>query len=191
MDSNSPYNPHDHIKTWQAYNKKSQRNETVRHYPTEYRLYELSMLYPDANFESVLMHLNEEADFVVVQVRLYIGPDYETSIKKTTAFKQGKLSEIDKVESAAQSRCCRNFGISTAHALASAPKLPELAPEIRDRLNTLLDKTTALGMLEKPSKSQLLSLIADTLNISILSAHDLTTGDLDTFEAFLSSKEVQ
>ena len=56
-----------------------------------------------------------EKDFVVVRARLYLGTNYETSPKRAEAHKQGKLTELDKVETRA--KAVRDFGVGTEHAL--------------------------------------------------------------------------
>jgi len=86
-------------------------------YPAGWRLYELSIKHPGANFDSEILFLDAEKNLVVVKVRLYLGVDYATSERKTEAVKSGKLSELDKVETSAKARCCRDFGISTESAL--------------------------------------------------------------------------
>lgn len=109
------YRPHDHIASWKANDRGT--NRTVNYYPAAWRLYELSLRYPFANFSSEIVHKDSEKNFVVVRVRLYLGPSYEDSPKKAEAHKQGPLSELDKVETKAKARCARDFGIGTEHAL--------------------------------------------------------------------------
>lgn len=106
------YSAKDHLMTWQ-----DKKNKRVDYYPAGWRLYELSLRYPTANFTSDIFHMNEERDFVIVKVRLFLGADYEMSPKKAEAFKQGRLSELDKVETKAKARACRDFGIGTELAL--------------------------------------------------------------------------
>ena len=109
------YRPHDHIASWKANDRGT--NRTVNYYPAAWRLYELSLRYPFANFASEIVHKDPEKNFVVVRVRLYLGPSYEDSPKKAEAHKQGLLSELDKVETKAKARAARDFGIGTEHAL--------------------------------------------------------------------------
>ena len=109
------YRPHDHIASWKANDRGT--NRTVNYYPAAWRLYELSLRYPFANFASEIVHKDAEKNFVVVHVRLYLGPSYEDSPKKAEAHKQGLLSELDKVETKAKARAARDFGIGTEHAL--------------------------------------------------------------------------
>ena len=109
------YKPHDHLVSWVANDRGKSR--TVNYYPAAWRLYELSLRYPFANFSSEIVHKDPEKNFVVVRVRLYLGPSYEDSPKKAEAHKQGPLSELDKVETKAKARAARDFGIGTEHAL--------------------------------------------------------------------------
>lgn len=117
VDLLATYNPHDHLVSWTAYDSRLKRNATVLYYPAAWRLYELSLRYPNANFSSDIIHMNDERDFVIVRARLYLGASYEASDKKAEAYKQGKLSELDRVETKAKARAARDFGIGTEHAL--------------------------------------------------------------------------
>jgi hypothetical protein len=54
---------------------------------------------------------------VIVKARLYLGASYDASPKKAEAYKQGKLTELDRVETKAKARAARDFGIGTEHAL--------------------------------------------------------------------------
>lgn len=112
MTNIDTYSPSEHLV------KIKSKDGTMKdYYPASWRLFELSLRYPNANFSSDLVHVNEERDFVIVKARLYLGASYETSDKKAEAFKQGKLSMLDKVETAAKARAARDFGIGTEHAL--------------------------------------------------------------------------
>jgi len=111
------YHPQDHLAKWMAYNKQTNRSQEVVYYPASWRLYELSLRYPLANFDNEIYHMDPEKDFVIVRSRLYFGDEYSKSPKRAQAFKQGKLSELDRVETKAMARAARNFGIGTEHAL--------------------------------------------------------------------------
>ncbi len=113
----STYHPHDHLAKWVAFDKRSGSNVEVIYYPAAWRLYELSLRYTNANFSSDIIHMDAEKDFVIVRARLYLGADYASSVKKAEAYKQGKLTELDKVETKAKARAARDFGIGTEHAL--------------------------------------------------------------------------
>lgn len=105
------YHPRDHLV-------KIKTKEGLKdYYPAAWRLYELTLRHPSANFMSQIVHLDVERDFVIVKCCLYLGSDYALSDRKTEALKQGRLSALDKVETAAKARCARDFGISTELAL--------------------------------------------------------------------------
>ncbi len=115
------YNAHDHLV------KISTKQGLKDYLPAAWRLYELNLKYGNANFSSEIIHLDPERDFVIVKVKLYTGPDYEMAEKKAEAMKQGPLSQLDKVETAAKARAARDFGVSTEFALdidddATAPE---------------------------------------------------------------------
>lgn len=105
------YNPKDHLSRIQT--KQGMKD----YYPANWRLYELSIRYENANFSSEILYMDPETNQVIVKARLYLGASYELSEKKAEGMKQGKLSELDKVETAAMARASRNFGISTEMTL--------------------------------------------------------------------------
>ncbi len=96
---------------------KSKDGQLRDYYPSPWRLYELQLRYPNANFESSLLFFDVEHNLCIVKVRLYLGADYGLSEKKTEALKSGPLSSLDKVETAAKARAARDFGISVEYAL--------------------------------------------------------------------------
>lgn len=98
------------------------RSGNVKKYlPAAWRLYELQLRYPNANFSSDIVYMDHEKDFVIVRARLYLGTDYNASEKRAEAHKQGRLSGLDKVETAAMARAARNWGIGTEYALDMSP----------------------------------------------------------------------
>jgi hypothetical protein len=106
------YNPRKHLIKIKA------RDGSLKdYYPAAWRLYELNLRHQDANFTSEIVFLDCERDLVVVKCRLFLGPDFEASPRKTEALKSGKLSQLDKVETAAKARCARDIGIGTEYAL--------------------------------------------------------------------------
>jgi hypothetical protein len=111
------YKPHDHILQWTAFNKKTNRTDLVNYYPANWRLYELNLKYPDAKFDIDLVLIDQERDFCIVRARLFIGESYETSSRRAVAHKQGRLTQLDKVETQAKARAARDLGISTELAL--------------------------------------------------------------------------
>ncbi len=66
------YNPKKHLI------KIKSKDGTLRdYYLAAWRLYELNLRYPDANFTSEIMFLDCERDIVAVKCRLFLGPDFE------------------------------------------------------------------------------------------------------------------
>ncbi len=121
------YHPHDHLI------KIRTKDGHKDYYPAAWRLYELQLRYEEANFSSDLLLMDVERDLAVVKCRLYLGPDYQMSHKKTEALKSGPLSQLDQVETAAKAECARDFGCGTEYALVFIDD-PELidAPSSRD-----------------------------------------------------------
>ncbi len=113
----SNYHAQDHLAKWMAFDKRQSKNVEVIYYPAAWRLYELSLRYGDANFSCEIAYMDAEKDFVIIKARLYLGASYEASPKKAEAYKQGRLTELDRVETKAKARAARDFGIGTEHAL--------------------------------------------------------------------------
>ena len=112
MSTTKDFNPREHLV------KIRSKDGAMKDYlPSAWRLYQLNLLYPNANFSSEIILPDVERNLVVVKCRLYLGASYEQSEKKTEALKSGPLSSLDKVETAAKARCARDFGISTELAL--------------------------------------------------------------------------
>lgn len=118
------YNPHDHILQWMAFNKQKNTSELVNFYPASWRLYELNLKYPTAKFDIDLILVDQERDFVIVRARLYTGDTFESSPRRAVAHKQGKLTQLDKVETQAKARAARDMGISTELALDMDDSVP-------------------------------------------------------------------
>ena len=93
------------------------RSPMKDYYPASWRLYELSLKYPNANFSSEVLFFDVEKNTCLVKVRLYLGADHELSDKKAEAHKSGPYTSLDKVETAAMARAARNFGVGTEYAL--------------------------------------------------------------------------
>ena len=111
------FNPKDHL----IQVGKDRQGKATMYYPAAWRLYELNLRYPNANFKSEIIYHNEEKGTVIVKAYLYLGKDYESSDKKAEAMKQGNISSLDKVETAAKARAARDFGIGTEYALDMVP----------------------------------------------------------------------
>ncbi len=89
----------------------------VLYYPAAWRLYELRLRHPNFTLEAEIIHMDVESGMVIVKAIGYDGLDYASSNLKGTAMKQGKLLELDKVETKAKSRVARDIGIGTEYAL--------------------------------------------------------------------------
>lgn len=132
---------------------KSKKTGEVKDYlPASYRFYELSLRYADANFSTEILLLDIEHNLCVVRCRLYLGPDFECSPKKVEACKSGLLSELDKVETGAQARCCRLFGIGTEYALNSDSE-EEVEAEV-STLSAVKDTLRNQGLVRNPAQWQ-------------------------------------
>ncbi len=105
------YNPKDHLITIQT------KQGPKLYYPAPWRLYELRLRYPHASVEAEIVHLNTDADLVIIKARIFDGADYDMSQHKATALKQGSVKDLDKVETKAKARAARDFGIGTEYAL--------------------------------------------------------------------------
>lgn len=105
------YNARDHLVTI------STKQGPKPYLPAAWRLYELNLKFPDANFTSEAFFIDVERDLCAVKVRLFLGPDFDLASKKTESMKSGPFSALDKVETACKARCARDFGISTELAL--------------------------------------------------------------------------
>jgi hypothetical protein len=100
------FNPKDHLVQIRA------KDGAMRpYYPASWRLYQLSLEHPQSTFRIEVLLMDVEANVVVVKAIL------DDDNLHTEAVKSGPLSAIDKVETAAKARCCRDFGISTEAVL--------------------------------------------------------------------------
>lgn len=112
------------LKVLEAYDPKehlikvgtNKDGSPVLYYPANWRLYELSLRYPNANSDSEILHMDEKGN-VIVRARVWLGKSYEESDKKAMAMKQGRVAELDKVEKKAKARAASDFGIGTEYAL--------------------------------------------------------------------------
>lgn len=105
------YNPKDHLISV----GKNKDGTAVLYYPAAWRLYELRLRHPHFTLEAEIVHMEEGT--VIIKAIGYDGLDYASSNLKGTALKQGKLFELDKVETKAKSRVARDIGIGTEYAL--------------------------------------------------------------------------
>ena len=154
--STQDYNAHDHLIKIRG--KDGQQKDYL---PAAWRLYELNLRYPNANFSSELLLLDVERNLVVVKCRLYLGANYEASDKKTEALKSGSLSTLDKVETAAKARCARDFGISTELALDMAED--DVVSDETPTQPTPITTAGAKGATPKDDYATTLKTVMDTL----------------------------
>src|SRR5207253_819564 len=105
------YNPKEHLV------KLNTKQGMKDYYPAGWRLYELRLRFPMITIESEIVTMNAETNFVIVKAWIYNGETYATSTLRGSGFKQGLLSELDKVETRAKARAARDCGISTELAL--------------------------------------------------------------------------
>lgn len=107
------YTPADHLITVGTNKDRT----PVLYYPAAWRLYELRLRHPNFTLEAEIVHMDTESGLVIVKAIGYDGVDYASSNLKGTALKQGRLNELDKVETKAKSRVARDIGIGTEYAL--------------------------------------------------------------------------
>src|SRR3989440_4523432 len=82
---------------------------------------------------------------IVVKAWIFDGKTYAESERRASAYKQGLLSTLDKVETGAKARAARDFGIGTEYALdieaedeqSSAGKPTVTLAEVKDAVKAL------------------------------------------------------
>ena len=206
MSEQKSYNPREHLVKI-----RSKDGVMKDYYPAAWRLYELSLRYPNANFSSEIMLLDVDRNLVVVKCRLYLGASYEQSEKKTEAMKSGSLSTLDKVETAAKARCARDFGISTELALETdldgeaelieegqLPPPPgarnghnqghQVDEAIKGRLNALYPRAVKVKLCGASGQA-LLTSIGKLVGVSPLTMDQLTMAHLDILEKAILARE--
>ncbi|MFL5591040.1 MAG: hypothetical protein ACJ8DI_25780 [Ktedonobacteraceae bacterium] len=106
------YNPTEHLVQIRA------KDGTMKDYlPANWRLYELRLRHPHITLESEIIHMDVERNLVVVKAWIFDGKTYAESERRASAYKQGSLASLDKVETGAKARAARDFGIGTEYAL--------------------------------------------------------------------------
>lgn len=210
------YKAYEHLIQWSA-KGRSGKQETINYYPAAWRLYELSLRYPNANFSNEIIHMDPERNFCIVRSRLYLGTDYDTSEKRAEAHKQGFLTELDRVETKAMARAARNWGIGTEFALdfddtpenevkpttvneesnppqrqvqTQRPKqVSQLSNESKARLNALYERAMAARMLKASNAKAFLMRCSEILGEAIVKPEQLTKEKLDQVEQCIVAKE--
>ena len=106
------YSPAEHLVQIRA------KDGTLKdYYPAAWRLYELRLKFPHITIESEIILLDVEHNLVIVKAWIFDGKTYAESERRASGTKQGLLSALDKVETAAKARASRDFGIGTELAL--------------------------------------------------------------------------
>jgi hypothetical protein len=137
------YSPYEHLMKIKA------KDGTVKDYlPANWRLYELRLRYPHITLESEIIHMDEERNVVIVKAWIFDGKTYAESEHRASAYKQGQLSSLDKVETAAKARAARDFGVSTELALDSEPE-----EDLDTPASTRTAKSRQDGTASKPTEA--------------------------------------
>ena len=106
------YNPTEHLVQIKA------KDGTMKDYlPANWRLYELRLRHPHITLESEIVHMDVEHNLVIIKAWIFDGKTYAESERRASAYKQGSLASLDKVETGAKARAARDFGIGTEYAL--------------------------------------------------------------------------
>src|SRR5205809_6112448 len=80
-------------------------------------MYQLIYGHQQITIESENVHMEPERNLVEVKAWIFDGKTYSESERRASAYKQGLLSALDKVETGAKARAARDFGIGTEYAL--------------------------------------------------------------------------
>jgi len=140
------YNPADHFITIRS---KKTGTET-QYYPASWRLYELRLHYPHITIESEILHLDQEHNFVIVKAWIFDGRTYAESDHRASGTKQGLLSELDRVETAAKARAARDIGIGTEYALDVESEDEQTAQA--EALTAIKAEVKRLGLVRNPQQ---------------------------------------
>src|SRR2546421_10197134 len=145
------YSPAEHLVQIRA------KDGTLKdYYPANWRLYELRLRHPTITIESEIVHMDVEHNLVIVKAWIYNGKTYAESERRASSYKQGLLSSLDKVETAAKARASRDFGIGTELALdfeddAIATGAGQVTSEL---LATVKAEVKELGLARNPQQWQ-------------------------------------
>src|SRR6266700_4628783 len=106
------FNPGEHLVQIRA------KDGTMKDYdPANWRLYELRLRHPTITIESEIVHMDVEHNLVILKAWIFDGKTYAESEWRASAYKQGSLASLDKVETGAKARAARDFGMGTEYAL--------------------------------------------------------------------------
>lgn len=144
------FNAADHLVEIKA------KDGTMKQYlPAGARLYGLRLLHPTITIESEIIHMDIEHNLVIVKAWIFDGPTYAESKQRASAYKQGLLSALDKVETGAKARAARDYGIGTEYALdfeaeddqAGNGKVTVTLADVKEQVKTL-------GLVRNPAQWQ-------------------------------------
>ncbi|MFL5591836.1 MAG: hypothetical protein ACJ797_14420 [Ktedonobacteraceae bacterium] len=141
------YNPQEHLV-----DIRDKQGNIKQYYPAAYRLYELRLRFPNITIESEIVYMDQEHNLVVVKAWIFDGKTYSESERRASAYKQGLLSALDKVETAAKARASRDFGISTELALDFEDDAVDTPASQAEALVTIKAEVKTLGLARNPSQ---------------------------------------
>ncbi len=144
------YNAADHLVEI-----KAKDGSMKPYYPANWRLYELRLRHPMITLESEIVHMDVEHNLVIVKAWIFDGKSYSESERRASAYKQGLLSALDKVETGAKARAARDFGIGTEYALdMEAEETPAGGQDTSEQLTTIKSDLKTLNLVRNPSQWQ-------------------------------------
>ena len=143
---------------------KDKSGNIKQYLPAAWRLFELRLRYPNITIESEIILLDVEHNLVVIKAWIFDGPSYLESQHRASGTKQGPLSSLDKIETAAKARASRDFGISTELALdiEDESHAPAPAADNKQRLNELYCQGKQSG--KWTSSGEMLDMLAGLLD---------------------------
>lgn len=143
------YNAAEHLVQIRA------KDGTLKDYlPASWRLYELRLRFPTITLESEIVHMDVEHNLVIVKAWIFDGATYAESTRRASAFKQGLLSALDKIETGAKARAARDFGIGTEYALDMEVEDGDQAANGKPTLDDIKDAVKTLGLVRNPAQWQ-------------------------------------
>ncbi len=134
------------------------KDGTMKDYlPASWRLYGLRQLHPNITLESEIIHMDVEHNLVIVKAWIFDGKTYAESEHRASSYKQGLLSALDKVETAAKARAARDFGVGTELTLDMETEDAEASGNGHKPAVTLAevkDAVKSLGLVKNPQQWQ-------------------------------------
>src|SRR5436309_11670355 len=141
------YSPAEHLVQIRA------KDGTLKdYYPAAWRLYELRLKFPHITIESEIILLDVERNLVIVKAWIFDGKTYAESERRASGTKQGLLSALDKVETAAKARASRDFGIGTELALDFEDDAIDTPASQSEALATIKVEVKTLGLVRNPQQ---------------------------------------